>query len=626
MKIKKITSLLLSFVLVSGTFLTETQTVGKAYGLQTKVNGNTFELGGSGKYVFDKEKGSDVHIYDICRYESDTLAEKVVIPERLNEYRIGGVKAINSENVKNLVLSDGIMFIENTEKSLGCPNLECIVMPDELVSIQGKGLGADIVLIGNRNTYAEYYSKKNGNVFRELGDINNDGKVSVSDLVKTISGVLCADKTDEMSKLSVDFNHDGMLGVLDVLFMKQRLLEDDTNGSAVISGCVAAPELMSISRVTEKAPIKPYSSFASEFTDDILLGTVDQNGEENTVYSPVSLYMALSVLAECSDNATLDELLNVLKVDSKESLQDVNRRLFESLYFDDFTVYNKITNSIWIDDECVPVSDCLKKLAENYYTACFMKDYASAQTPEDMRQWIYDNTSGKLNPEIKIDDLEFIRIINTITFKEKWRSRFEKTETGFFTLENGEKVSCDFLKSDYERGSAVVSEKYVKYIRDFNDGYRMNFVLPNEGTSVNDILSDSDVMHEIFSECYKKADTYDITNLLIPELNIKSKLKLDDAVKKIGAEGIYKSADLSTLLGKEQNNVLSPSVKEILQEAVLTVDQDGCEAAAYTSMNIVTTCAYPHIEFVADRPFMYYISDANNTPIFIGVINDPTAE
>ena len=54
--------------------------------------------------------------------------------------------------------------------------------------------------------------------------------------------------------------------------------------------------------------------------------------EENEMYSPISLFMALSMLSEGASKETKAELLNALKFDDLETLRTVNKTMFNNLF------------------------------------------------------------------------------------------------------------------------------------------------------------------------------------------------------------------------------------------------------------------------------------------------------
>ena len=117
----------------------------------------------------------------------------------------------------------------------------------------------------------------------------------------------------------------------------------------------------------------------------------------------------------------------------------------------------------------------------------------------------------------------------------------------------------------------------------------------------------------------------------IPEFGAKSKFELADTMEKAGLSRIFNEcADLEPLVeGIVNKSVNPPVVSKVTHEAVIDVDTDGCEAAAYTAIKIEASAApmreIPEIyEFRCDRPFIYYISDHMGTPFFMGIVNDPT--
>ena len=59
--------------------------------------------------------------------------------------------------------------------------------------------------------------------------------------------------------------------------------------------------------------------------------------------------------------------------------------------------------------------------------------------------------------------------------------------------------------------------------------------------------------------------------------------------------------------------------------ARVKIDEEGCEAAAYTVMLKDAGAALPDsvVDMVLDRPFIFVISGENGLPRFIGIVNNP---
>lgn len=73
--------------------------------------------------------------------------------------------------------------------------------------------------------------------------------------------------------------------------------------------------------------------------DDFVAGSAarifDGHGGENAVYSPLSAYMALAMLAELTDGESRNQLLGALGAESLEELRTGANALWEGVYSDD---------------------------------------------------------------------------------------------------------------------------------------------------------------------------------------------------------------------------------------------------------------------------------------------------
>ena len=58
------------------------------------------------------------------------------------------------------------------------------------------------------------------------------------------------------------------------------------------------------------------------------------------------------------------------------------------------------------------------------------------------------------------------------------------------------------------------------------------------------------------------------------------------------------------------------------------IDEKGCKAVAVTEMGAGAGAAKPpeeKVEFILDRPFIFEIISKTGFPLFVGVVNNPTA-
>ena len=219
-----------------------------------------------------------------------------------------------------------------------------------------------------------------------------------------------------------------------------------------------------------------------------------------------------------------------------------------------------------------------------------------------------------------------------MAFKDAWKEEFdaEMTKKNNFFKRDGSKIFCDFMK-EHNTGTEVgTADKFMMYSKEMKNGYTMNFVLPDEGVDINDILSDEKAVSDIYSGNldYKKNLTVDF---IVPKFEVTSEYDLIDASEKLGIKDAFDDlkADFSTIIDYAEYG-FGPgavAITAIDQQAQVKIDEKGGEAEGYTQITIGTTSptSFPgqYLLFKLDRPFFYYISYKNNVPLFAGIIDNP---
>ena len=491
------------------------------------------------------------------------------------------------------------------------------------------------------------------------GDVDLDGNVNVTDL-STISLGLVEKKTFTGDRLiCADVTYDGKVQLDDLATLKMFLAKKitDLSREAYFSNLPspkppaspvpgyncdptvpptepaavpsAVPDLQSLKETGEKIGADGYMEFVYDSTPLILLETDDEKGEINKVYSPLSYYTALSMAAECADTTTREEIVNALRADDMEDLRTENNNLL-SLYFKDDNSYCSSTNSIWLNDRYIFEYTGINELNKRYKAASFKKDYSQKeQTEKDIQDWIYKYTDNKIKPLIELGepDKEYLRLINTVVYKNSWKESCYDIKDDTFRRNDGTDVTCKYMRS-LENSTVGFGDRYKVCSKKMLHGFSMYFVVPDEKTDINDIVSDNAAMADIYGKNYDTAECK--LNMYFPEFEAVSKFDLRDASKKLGIKEAFGKGDFSNIIDCEKNAIDGVRISKIDHEAVLKTDKDGCEGAAYTQIVLVSTAPAPRplssLEVTIDRPFFYYIADKNNVPVFAGIIGDPTAK
>ena len=90
---------------------------------------------------------------------------------------------------------------------------------------------------------------------------------------------------------------------------------------------------------------------------------------ENAIYSPLSLWSALAMLAQCAGGESRQQVLDALGADSVDTLRQQAELVWRSLYTDDGLSALILANSVWLNSalEGAYVQDTLDTLAKAYY-------------------------------------------------------------------------------------------------------------------------------------------------------------------------------------------------------------------------------------------------------------------
>lgn len=364
------------------------------------------------------------------------------------------------------------------------------------------------------------------------------------------------------------------------------------------------------------------SSFSFNSASKILTGN---DKTKNDLYSPISLYMALSMLAETSAGNTQEEILNTLGVDNIELLRSETPKLFLNLFTDNEIGKLTLANSIWLSNDFDFKKEALDNLAKDYYAHSFSVDFGTKAADSRISKWIKEFTGGKLgaSEDVKTSKDQIMMLLNTIYFYDEWSTKFDpsKTKEEDFHLADGSTIKNDFMNMDRISNSFIKSDKYTSSSLSFKNQNSMTFILPEEGVSPYDIINDPKALSEAIDFNNSPNKAYGEVTFKIPKFNFDSKLDLNAAVKELGINEIFDEtiADFSPLA--DVNGIY---VSDVKQEATISIDENGCEAAAFTQIDIYGS-AMPqgHADMILDRPFIFVITGFNNTPLFVGVINNP---
>lgn len=374
------------------------------------------------------------------------------------------------------------------------------------------------------------------------------------------------------------------------------------------------------------------SSFAMAFYELI------REYDENLIFSPFSLSLALSMTLAGAETSTQQDMLEALQFSLEE---DEIHPAFNALLLaieasqanDDMDLSDgesfqlNIANSIWGQDSFNFKEPFLDTLALNYGAGLYIIDFVS--DPESARlainKWVEQETEDKildLIPPNAITPLTRLVLANAIYFNGSWMYPFDldATSPGPFNTLDGSEISVDMMKLYgenllYTKGNGFQAVKVPYLNRDF----AMTLIVPDLGgfETVEGTLSTS------FINDFSNKMRSQLINLEIPKFDFETTINANDILIALGMEKAF-DPDLSDFKGIA--NVEDLHITDVLQKATINVDEEGTEAAAATAV-IIGVESMPMddpISLVIDRPFFFLIQhEPTGTILFMGHVVQP---
>ncbi len=352
--------------------------------------------------------------------------------------------------------------------------------------------------------------------------------------------------------------------------------------------------------------------------------------KENRIYSPLNVYMALGMLAEVTDGSSRQQILDLLGSSDMESLRRKAADLWNASYRNDKAVTSILANSLWLNKDVTFHTGTLQSLADHYYASSFKGSMGSDQFNQMLQNWLNEQTGGLLkeqaaNEEFSADTV--MALASTIYFRARWHHEFlkENTKQDVFHAASGD-VTCDFMKKDNMQDTYYWGEKFSAVSQRLEGTGSVWFLLPNENTTAEELLSDSEAL-EFFVTAEKNSwenQKHAAINLSVPKFDVTSRFELKDGLKKLGVTDVFapETSDFSPMT--EDDKALYVSTADHAARAA--VDEEGITAAAYTVIGIDATAALmpeDEIDFVLDRPFLFAVTGSDGLPLFTGIVNQP---
>ena len=347
---------------------------------------------------------------------------------------------------------------------------------------------------------------------------------------------------------------------------------------------------------------------------------------ENVSCSPVNLYMALAMLAETAGGESRQQLLDLLGAESIEQLRTQAGHVFNAHYNNDGLNVSVLGSSLWLNEDVAYNEATVQRLAESYYASVFRGKLGTEAMNQALQDWLNEHTGGLLQDQagdVELSPDSSMAIATTILYQVQWFDAFNEARSTQDTFHGASgDTTQTFMHRDLQR--YYWSENFSAVKLELEDNSAMWLLLPDEGSTPEEILEEAG---DFFAQKPASAEfpdqKYMIVHLSMPKFDISSDMDLVEKLKSLGVTNIFngQTADFSPLILLEDGG----HVDKVQHATRVAVDEKGVTAAAFTVIDRVGSAKLPEeeIDFVLDRPFVFYIESSDGLPLFAGIVNAP---
>lgn len=346
---------------------------------------------------------------------------------------------------------------------------------------------------------------------------------------------------------------------------------------------------------------------------------------QNYMVSPLSIKMALAMLANGAEGETQEEILTACGITDLEGFNADVKAMLDKYSKTDLLNLN-IANSIWINTSKTSqkFSKSYQEKLEAFYHGT-SGEVTDGNALEIINGWVNEKTNQKI-PAI-LQDSEFRAcLVNAIYFRAAWFQEFNEaiTAKAEFTNRDGTKHQIDFMnRTDYMNyyegdGLQMVELPYQSSIDRFSEDGEYLDTEHFDDLDISMYLLMGDAKITDAERLLRKKEFYfRYVTLSMPKFEIAYQTQLKDPLNALGISRAFQpeAAEFTPMF--DFGNM---AVTDAVHKAYIKVDEKGTEAAAVTAITAAGSSLPPEpVSFCADKPFTFVIRDnISGEILFIG--------
>lgn len=355
--------------------------------------------------------------------------------------------------------------------------------------------------------------------------------------------------------------------------------------------------------------------------------------DENILFSPLSIALAMGVMELGAQGSTLKEIRHAMGYDGLKNGEEFSflKDFSDMVSAEESQYVMKIANSLFVQNG-FHINDEFLQMMKKYFNAevnhvDFSQNVAVANY---INKWVENYTNSLLKDLVSprdFDAVTHLALINAVYFKGNWKSQFrpENTRTFSFTKDDESEVQIPMM---YQQGEF--------YYGEFSDGsneaggiYQV-LEIPYEGEEISMmlVLSRQEVPLATLEPLLKAQLIEEWANsvkkqkveVYLPRFTVEQGIDLKDIFKALGVTEVFiKDANLTAMSDRKEL-----FLSKVVHKSFIEVNEEGSEAAAASGMIAISRMAVLYPQVIVDHPFLFLIRNRKaGTILFMGRVMHP---
>lgn len=372
----------------------------------------------------------------------------------------------------------------------------------------------------------------------------------------------------------------------------------------------------------------------SNFTNLTYHSLVDTSKEDNMSYCAVGLYSVLNEMtASVSRDDLKDRLNNLLGLDETNRVA-FYEKIMKANSFVDENATTQIKNAAFFTNS-LDYSPSYVDYLTSLYCEAYQLDFKT--NANKMVEWV----NKAVNDDHFIDK-EFLGLrpdtvlylFSTLYFKSAWGNKYLSSDNvnDDFFLNDGGKVTTKYMKHSYFTNQYYDYDSYISFKDYYCDMSSVTYIIPKKTEDdIFTLTKDINIFQENEDNIVLPKDHHITVNLQTPKFKNNASIDFRLCLENLGFGDMYDDNydSFHGAFNPETTNNINIYLQTLKQKNQVEFNEDG------TIVKSVTMAAEggkggpwreaDTLDVKLNQPFIYIIRDANNTPIFVGHIDNPQA-